>query len=73
MLAYESAALLSMECSEEHIYTIAEYDFDWKRIGQRLLCDQTVRDIDIKGDSEADKRDKMLLTWKRTNSSDATY
>ena len=62
-----------MECSEEDIYTIAGYDFDWVRVGRRLLSDQKVRDINCEGSSEGDKRDKMLLEWKKAKSSDATY
>eukprot|EP00731_Ephydatia_muelleri_P002887 Em0001g2887a len=62
-----------MECSEEDIYNIAEYDFDWVRVGRRLLSDQKVRDIDREGSSEGDKRETMLLEWKRTKSCNATY
>ena len=64
---------LHIECSEEDILTIAEYDFEWKRVFRRLLSDRKVRDIDNEGGSEADKRDKMLLEWKRAKSRDATY
>ena len=62
-----------LECIEEDIYTIAGYDFDWKRVGRRLLGDQKVRDIDREGGSEAEKRENMLLEWKRKKSHDATY
>ena len=62
-----------MECSEEDIYTIAGYDFDWKVVGRRLIGEQKVTDIDRDGSSENDKRDKMLLEWKKTKSHDATY
>ena len=65
--------LLNMECSEEDIYTIAGYDFDWVRVGRRLLSDQKVRDIETEGSSEGDKRDTMLLEWKKAKSRDATY
>eukprot|EP00731_Ephydatia_muelleri_P002922 Em0001g2922a len=65
--------LLNMECSEEDIYTIAGYDFEWRVVGRRLLSDQRVRDIDCEGSSERDKRDKMLLEWKKAKSRDATY
>ena len=66
-------ALLNMECSEEDIYTITGYDLDWKLVGRRLLNDQKVRDIDREGSSEREKRDNMLLEWKRIKSRDATY
>ena len=62
-----------MECSEEDIFTIAGYDFDWRHVGRRLLSDQKVRDIDNEGGSEREKRDNILLEWKRTKSRDATY
>ena len=62
-----------MECSEVDIFTITGYDFDWRRVGRRLLGDQKVRDIDREGGSEGDKRDNMLLQWKRTRARDATY
>eukprot|EP00731_Ephydatia_muelleri_P002687 Em0001g2687a len=62
-----------MECSEEDMYKITGYQFDWRRVGRRLLSDQNVRDIDIEGGSEREKRDKMLIEWKRTKSRNATY
>ena len=62
-----------MECSEEDIYTIAGYDLDWRVVGRRLIGEQKVMDIDRDGSSENDKRDKMLLEWKKTKSHDATY
>ena len=62
-----------MECSEEDIYTIAEYDFDWKVVGRRLIGEQKVTDIDREGSGEKDKRDKMLLEWRKAKSHDATY
>ena len=62
-----------MECSEEDIYTIAGYDLDWRVVGRRLIGEQKVTDIDHDGSSENDKRDKMLLEWKKTKSHDATY
>ena len=62
-----------MECSEEDIFTIAGYDLDWKLVGRRLISDQKVRDIEREGSSERDKREMMLLEWKKTKSHDATY
>ena len=62
-----------MGCSEEDIFTIAGYDFDWVCVGRRLLSDQKVRDIDREGSSERDKRETMLLEWMRTKSRNATY
>ena len=63
-----------MECSQEDIYTIAGYDFDWRVVGRRLIGEQKVTDIDHhEGSSERNKRDMMLLEWNRTKSRDATY
>ena len=55
------------------MYKISGYDFDWRRVGQRFMCDQKVRDIDCDGRSEGEKRKMMLLEWKRRNLRDATY
>ncbi|KAL5508966.1 hypothetical protein EMCRGX_G004238 [Ephydatia muelleri] len=59
-----------LECIEEDIYAIVGYDFDWRRVGRRLMCDQKVRDIDHEEGSEGEKKEKMLLEWKRTKSHD---
>ena len=64
---------LNVECSEEDTYKIAGYEFDWRCLGRRIHSDQKVKDIDIEGKNEADKRDKMLLEWKRKKSHDATF
>ena len=64
---------VEMECSEEDIYTITGYDFDWKRVGRRLIGDQNTTDIDKEGGSEGDKRERMLLQWKRSKAREATY
>ena len=62
-----------MQCSEPDIYTIAGYDLDWRRVGRRLLSEHKVRDIDKEGGSEDEKREKILLEWRRTKARDATY
>ena len=62
-----------MEVSEKDVYTITGYGFDWKRVGRRLISDQKIIDIDNERGSEAEKREKMLLEWKRIRSRDATY
>ena len=63
----------SMVCNDEDIYTIAGCEFDWRHVGQRLLRGQKLRDIDNDGGSEREKREKMLLEWRRTKSHEATY
>ena len=62
-----------LECCKEDILIIAGYEFDWKRVGRRLLSDQKVMDIDREGRNEGEKRENMLQEWKRTKSRDATY
>ena len=63
-----------MQCSEQDIYTIAGYDIDWRCVSRRLLLsDQKTRDIDREGGSEDEKREKMLLEWRRIKAHDATY
>ena len=54
-----------MECSEDDIYTIAGYGFEWRRVGRRLIGEQKVKDIDNERVSEGDKREMALLEWKR--------
>ena len=70
---YTQRSYSLVECSEDDIYTISGYDFDWRRVGRRLLGDQKVRDIDREGGSEGEKRENMLLQWRRTKARDATY
>ena len=62
-----------MECSEEDICTIAEYDFDWRRVGRRLIGDQKTTNIDNERCNEENKRDRMLLKWKESKARDATF
>ena len=62
-----------MECSEEDIYIIAGYDLDWRVVGRRLIDEQKVADIDREGSSEKDKRDRMLLEWRKKMSHGATF
>ena len=60
----------NMECRDEDIYKITGYDFDWRHVGRRLLSDQNTMNIDREGGSKGDKREKMLLEWKRTKACD---
>ena len=64
---------LDMQCSKEHIYIIATFNFEWKTVGRRLITAQTIKDIDREGHSEQEKRDKMLERWLQSNGSGATY
>ena len=69
--------LLNKECSVEDIYTITAassgYDFDWERVGRRLIGDQNVKDIKRESSNEAKRRENMLLEWKKTKARQATY
>ena len=49
----------------------SEFDFDWRRVGRRLLSDQKVSDIDNEQGTDTEKKNKMLFEW--TKSHDATY
>ena len=62
-----------MECSEEDIYTIARYDFDWVRVGRRLLNEKKVTDILHVVTFERDRKQTVLFEWKKGKSCDATY
>ena len=62
-----------MQCSEEHLYKIATFNFDWKMVGKRLIGLQAIRDIDREEHSEQNKRDKMLEKWLEIDGSKATY
>ena len=64
---------MNIQCIEEDIYTIAGYDFDWRLVGRRLIGDRNIKDIDNERGNEKDKREKMLLQWKRIKALDATY
>ena len=65
--------MLNIQCSEQDIYRIAGYDLDWRLVGRRLISDQNTTDIDREGGSEGEKRERMLLQWKRTKAREATY
>ena len=64
---------LDMECSKEHIYIIAKFNFDWRTVGRRLIAAKTINDIDREEHSEQDKRDRMLERWLEIKGPEATY
>ena len=74
-LCIHVAHVVNSQCSEEDIYRIAGYDLDWKCVGRRLIGDLNTTDIDNDrgSGSERDKRERMLLEWKRSKACDATY
>ena len=69
-------ALLNVEYSDNDIFTITAEesgcDFDWRHAGRILVGDSKVTDIQNGYGSEGEKREKMLLEWKRMKSHDAT-
>ena len=49
-------------------------DFDWKRVGRRLLeSEQNITDICRDESDEPNRRDKMLMMWQSQKGSSATY
>ena len=64
---------LDFKCSEEHIYEISTFSFDWKMLGKRLIGFQTTEDIDREEHSEQNKRDKMMEKWLQMKGCKATY
>ena len=53
--------------------SIAQYGFDWKTIGRRLIREQDVDDIDSEERTDVLKRQKVLLKWAEQQGSGATY
>lgn len=57
----------------EVIWKIVKVGFDWKLVGNRLLTPQSVTDISRDESDEANRRDKMLITWLQQDGAKATY
>ena len=64
--------MLDGECSKEHVQEIGK-TIDWRAVGQYLLSDVELGDIDIDGHNEGLKRTNMLNKWKEKKSFMATY
>ena len=73
MAAASSSTAMNTTCSSDVIWKIAQLDFEWKRVGRRLIGDQCVRDIDREERDEQNRRDRMLSTWLQQAGSRATY
>ena len=58
-------ASLNMECSEEVMYTMTGYDFDWKCFTQQLYM--YVIDIDNEGGIEEGMGENKSLEWTPHN------
>eukprot|EP00731_Ephydatia_muelleri_P005953 Em0003g201a len=67
-----SESILDAVCSNDEILKIAQLPFDWRRVGQRLIGDQCVADIESEEHDEK-KRKWILLTWLKLEGSRATY
>ena len=53
---------------------IALLDFDWRRVGRRLLeSEQNITDIRINEPDEQNRREKVLIMWQSQKGSSATY
>ena len=62
------------ECTREHLLKIALLDFDWRRVGRRLLqSEQYITDIHRDQPDEPNRREKMLMIWQSQKGSSATY
>ena len=49
-------------------------DFDWRRVGQRLLdSDRNIIDIGRDQPDEPNRRETMLMMWRSQKGSAATY
>eukprot|EP00731_Ephydatia_muelleri_P005233 Em0002g1409a len=66
-------AALNTKCEMEVIWKIVKVGFDWKLVGNRLLTPQSVTDISRDESDEANRRDKMLITWLQQDGAKATY
>ena len=64
---------MDTKCNRDVILNISLLKFDWKRVGNRLLDDQDVIDIDREEHEEQNKREKMLLKWLQQKGGRATY
>eukprot|EP00731_Ephydatia_muelleri_P004097 Em0002g273a len=67
------APSMDTKCNRDVILNISLLKFDWKRVGNRLLDDQDVIDIDREEHEEQNKREKMLLKWLQQKGGSATY
>ena len=56
--------LLRKECTREHLLEIGK-TIDWRAVGQHLLSEVELSDINIEGHSEQLKRRNMLTKWKQ--------
>ena len=64
---------MDTKCDQNVILKISLLKFDWKRVGNRLLGDQSVDDINREEHEEQNKREKMLLKWLQKEGGGATY
>ena len=62
------------ECTKDHLLKIALFDFDWMKVGRRLLVsEQNITDIGRDEPNESNRRDAVLMMWQRQKGSSATY
>ena len=64
---------MDTKCNRDVILKISLLKFDWKSVGNRLLGDQDVIDINCEEHEEQNKREKMLLKWLQQKGGGATY
>ena len=64
---------MNTKCEVDVILKIALLQFDWERVGNRLLPLQIVSDVRRDQPDEANRREKMLTTWLQQKGAKATY
>ena len=62
--------MLDEICSHDDLLKISSWEFDWKSI---IESEQDTNESDCKQETEQQKREKILMTWKEQQGSGATY
>ena len=68
-----SGSILDTECHSDVILTIAQLSFDWRRVGQHLIGNHCITDIQREEYDDQKRKERMLLTWLEQEGSKATY
>ena len=72
-IAYNIQHFLT-ECTIDNLLDIALLDFDWMRVGRRLLkSTQSITDISRDQPDEPNRRETVLMMWQSQKGSLASY
>ncbi|KAL5505377.1 hypothetical protein EMCRGX_G006799 [Ephydatia muelleri] len=72
--ATDEGQLVANECTSGHLLKIALFNFDWRRVGRRLLASQqNITDICREEPDEPNRREAVLMKWQSQKGSSATY